>query len=139
MSEFDETIIYQARPSWLYYHCLYVVGMVLFGFSIKSGELGRGIFVLLLIVGLAAIFRFRYQFAVTDDRIITRVGLVARNTNEMKLRHIRSMNVRQNPIERLLGIGTLITMSAANGEAAVVFKGIKNPHGVKERIRGVQG
>jgi len=113
--------------------------MVLFGFSIKSGELGRGIFVLLLIVGLAAIFRFRYQFAVTDDRIITRVGLVARNTNEMKLRHIRSMNVRQNPIERLLGIGTLITMSAANGEAAVVFKGIKNPHGVKERIRGVQG
>ena len=57
----------------------------------------------------------------------------------MKIKHIRSMNVRQNPVERLLGIGTLITISAAEGEAAVVFKGIRNPHGVKERIRGLQG
>jgi uncharacterized membrane protein YdbT with pleckstrin-like domain len=63
--------------------------------------------------------------------------LIARNTNEMKIKHIRSMNVRQNPLERLLGIGTLITISAAEGEAAVVFKGIKYPHGVKEKIRGL--
>ncbi len=139
MSEVNETIIYQARPSWLYYHCLYVVGIVLFGFFIKSGESGKGIFTLLLAIGLAAISKFRYLFTISNDRVITRVGLIARNTNEMKIRHIRNMNVRQNPLERLLGIGTLITISAANAEAAVVFKGIRNPQGVKERIRGLEG
>ncbi len=53
----------------------------------------------------------------------------------MRLRHIRTTMVRQNIVERLLGIGTLITISAAEGEAAVVFKGIRDPQRVKERIR----
>lgn len=47
--------------------------------------------------------------------------------------------VRQNIVERLLGIGTLITISAAEGEAAVVFKGIRDPQGIKEIIRGLSG
>lgn len=68
-----------------------------------------------------------------------RVGLIAKNTNEMQLRHIRAINVRQGIIERILGIGTVMFISAAEGEAAVVFKGIRDPHGVKERIRGVIG
>jgi len=91
----------------------------------------------LCVIGLAALFRFRYLFTVTEDRIVSRVGLIARNTNEMRLKHIRSMMVKQNIVERLLGIGTLITISAAEGEAAVIFKGISEPQGVKERIRGL--
>jgi len=62
--------------------------------------------------------------------------LIARNTNEIQLRHIRAINVRQGIVERILGIGTVIFISAAEGEAAVVFKGIRDPLGVKERIRG---
>ncbi len=92
---------------------------------------------MLCVIGLAALFRFRYLFTVTEDRIVSRVGLIARNTNEMRLKHIRSMMAKQNPVERVLGIGTLITISAAEGEAAVVFKGIKDPQGVKEKIRGI--
>ena len=57
--------------------------------------------------------------------------------NEMQLRHIRAINVRHGIIERILGIGTLITVSAAEGESAVVFKGINDPYGVKERMRGL--
>lgn len=139
MNETEDTIIYQGRPSWLYYYCLYIVGIILFAFSHKSGSITEGIFILLCVIGLAALFRFRYLFTVTEDRIVSRVGLIARNTNEMRLRHIRSMMIRQNPVERLLGIGTLITISAAEGEAAVVFKGIKDPLGIKERIRALQG
>ncbi len=57
----------------------------------------------------------------------------------MRLRHIRTTMVRQNIVERLLGIGTLITISAAEGEAAVFFKGIRDPQGIKEKIRSIQG
>ncbi len=85
--------------------------------------------------GLAAILRLRHLFTITNDRIITREGLIARNTNEMKVRHIRSMHVRQGAVERLLGLGTLTMISAADGEAAVVFKGIRDPQTVKEMIR----
>jgi len=65
--------------------------------------------------------------------------LIARNTNEIQLRHIRAINVRQGIVERILGIGTVIFISAAEGESAVVFKGIRDPLGVKERIRGLSG
>ncbi len=137
MSEINETIIYRGRSSWLNYHCLYVMGIFLFGFSIKSGQIKEGIFSLFFVIGLAAIFRARYLFTVTRDRIIMRAGLIARNTNEMQLRHIRAINVRQGIIERILGIGSIVFISAAESEAAVVFKGISDPYEVKERIRGV--
>jgi uncharacterized membrane protein YdbT with pleckstrin-like domain len=139
MNETDETIIYQGRPSWLNYYLLYVIGIVLFIFFANTGEIGKGLFVLLMIWGLAALFRYRYLFIVTEDRVVSRVGLIARNTNEMRVKHIRSLMVRQNSLERLLGIGTLIIASAAEGEAAVVFKGIRDPHGVKEMIWSTQG
>ena len=61
----------------------------------------------------AAISRYRYLFTVTEDRVISREGLIARNTTEMRVKHIRSMMVRQGLLERLLGIGTLISVSIA--------------------------
>jgi len=134
MNENNETIIYLARPSWLNYYLLYLLGIIIFAVSANIGSLRGGFIFLLLTIGLAAIFRFRYLFTVTDGRIIMREGLIARNTSEMKLRHIRSMHLRQSIIERLLGIGTLTTISASDGESAVVFKGIRDPDGIKEKI-----
>ncbi|MEW6213988.1 MAG: PH domain-containing protein [Nitrospirota bacterium] len=97
-----------------------------------------GFFVLLFVISLATIFRFRYLFTVTEDRVMMRAGLIAKNTNEMQLRHIRAINVRQGVIERLLNIGTIEMMSAADTEAKVEFKGVSNPHRLKERIRGLK-
>jgi hypothetical protein len=69
----DETIIYQARPSWLNYYFLYLVGIAFFAFFNKAGDSVGGIFALFFIIGLAAIFRFRYQFTITDNRLIMRL------------------------------------------------------------------
>jgi len=107
LNENNETIIYLARPSWLNYYLLYILGIIIFAVSANKGRLVGGFFVLLLTIGLAAVFRFRYLFTVTNDRIIMREGLIARNTNEMKVRHIRSMHLRQSIIERLLDIRLL--------------------------------
>jgi uncharacterized membrane protein YdbT with pleckstrin-like domain len=137
MNENNETIIYQKRPAWLNYYLLYLMGIVFFVFFIMADAIFNGIVMVLFFIGLAAIFRLRYLFTVTGERVMQKVGLIARNTNEMKIRHIRSMHVKQNPIERILGIGTLTTVSAADGEAAVIFKGIRDPQGVKERLRSL--
>jgi len=137
MNEISETFIYQGRPSWLNYIGFYLIGLVLFVLSISDRNVGAGLTLLLLSVGSAAISRYRYLFTVRKDSIIMRVGLIAKNTNEMQLRHIRAINVRQGIIERILGIGTLIFLSAANSDSEVIFKGIGNPHGVKERINNL--
>jgi uncharacterized membrane protein YdbT with pleckstrin-like domain len=137
MSDFDETIVYQGRPSWLNYYLLYVIGIILFGFLVNVGEIIGGFFVLLIVLGLAAILRYRYLFTVTKNRIISREGLIAKNTNEIQLKHIRALNVKQGIIGRLLGIGTIEISSAAGGGVEVMFKGIRDPHGVKENIRNL--
>lgn len=115
---------------------LYLIGLVLFMLSISERNIIAGLILLLLCVGISALLRYRYLFTVTDNSIIMRVGLIARDTNEMQLRHIRAINVRQGIIKRILGIGTVIFISAAESESAVVFKGISDPYGLKERIRG---
>lgn len=143
MSKSTETIIYQGRPSWLNYLWLYGLGLIILVFLIAISKQGQkesflilGFLCLLITIILSAIFRWRYLFTITDNWVVMREGLIARNTNEMRLNHIRAINVRQGVIERILGIGTVIFLSAAEGEAAVIFKGIRDPHGVKERIRG---
>lgn len=135
MNDENDSVVYQGRPSWLYYHTLYFIGIVLFIIFYAGGEFLAGILAFLVVFGLAAIFRFRYRFMITDETITMRVGLIARNISEMKIRHIRSMHIRQGLFERLLGIGTLTTISASDGESAVIFKGIRNPDGVKRLLR----
>ncbi len=66
MNENNETIIYQKRPSWLYYYFLYIVGIILFLFYIKSGKLEGGLFALLFILRLSSdiqiqISLYRYE------------------------------------------------------------------------------
>lgn len=138
MNENTETIIYQKRPAWLNYYLLYLIGIGFFAFFIMMDAIFNGIAMLLFFIGLSAIFRYRYLFTFTSSRVIMRVGLIAKNTNEIQLRHVRGMNVRQGIIERLLGIGTIEISSAASGGVEVVFKGISDPHGVKEKLRGLQ-
>jgi uncharacterized membrane protein YdbT with pleckstrin-like domain len=134
----DETILYQARPSWLYYYALYCIGVIVAALFHQVGDLEAAGLVVLVFVGIVMVFRFRHLFTITSDRIIARVGLIARNTNEIQLRHIRAVSVRQGVIERILGVGTLTFLSAAEGVATVVFKGVRDPIGLKERIRCVQ-
>jgi len=121
------------RSSWLSYIGLYVAGIALFSVLTLAGYPGSGILALCLMMGISGILRFRYLFTCTEERIITQVGLIARDTSEMRLRHIRTINVRQGIIERILGIGTVVFSSVADGEGAVIFKEIGDPQGVKER------
>jgi uncharacterized membrane protein YdbT with pleckstrin-like domain len=104
-------------------------------FTIQSGSMST-VFFALAIPGLPAAYgRYRRTYMVTDQRVIMRIGLIARNTNEMEIRHIRGINVRQSVLDRLLGIGTIEINSAADGGAEVVFGGVRDPFGVKDRIR----
>jgi uncharacterized membrane protein YdbT with pleckstrin-like domain len=127
-----ETILYKEHPSWL---CFY--GLILMGVAVIviAGTNNEVFLVSVLFVLAIAYARYRRLYTITDHRIIMRTGLIANNSNELEIMHIRGINVRQSVIERLLGIGTLEFFSTTDARADVVFSGIRNPEAVKEQIR----
>ena len=136
MNEEERIFLYQSRPSWLNYIYLYIAGIILFIFFANMRSADIGTLVLIVLIILSIILRYRYLYTITDHRIIMRVGLIARNTNEIVTRHIRAINVRQSIVERLLDIGTIEFSTAAGEGIEVRFKGIREPYKVKNVVKG---
>ena len=132
-----EIIVYSDHPSWFYFSGLLLLAAIVFVLMQSAGAGDGGIILSVLIILMATFGRYRRLYTVTSHRIMMRIGLIANNTNEMEIKHIRGINVRQGVVERLLGIGTLEIISAADGGAEVVFSGIRNPVAVKDQIRGI--
>ncbi len=132
-----ETIVYTDHPSWLYFSGLLTLSALLFVLLKSAGAEGGSIILPALALLMATYGRYRRLYTITSHRIMMRIGLIANNTNEMEIKHIRGINVRQGVVERLLGIGTLEIISAADGGAEVVFSGIRNPVAVKDQIRAI--
>ena len=133
----NERIIQVLRPSWRTFYVWYIFVFLLCSAMSASGSNDLIFFVIVMVAIGIIMMRARYQFFITNQRVLMRVGLITRNTNEMSIRHIRGMNVRQNLVERLLGFGRVEIISAADGGAEVIFTGISNPQGTKEIIRRI--
>lgn len=54
-----------------------------------------------------AIERWTSEFAITNKRVIIKVGLVSRRTVEMNLSKVESVNVDQSILGRVFGYGTI--------------------------------
>jgi uncharacterized membrane protein YdbT with pleckstrin-like domain len=98
--------------------------------------------VILIAVGIGLLFpayawlrKYFSTFVVMSDAILSRRGLLSKFTNEIRIVDIRAINVRQNFIQRLLGIGDVGFSSAAGDTEEVVFRGVVNPEGIKESIQ----
>lgn len=65
------------------------------------------------------------EFAITNKRIIIKIGLISRRTLEMNLSKIESVNVNQSILARLLGYGTIVVIGT--GGTREVFYDIAKP------------
>jgi len=83
--------------------------------------LGVGLFMmpvaglLVLLVGVvmlagAWIRHWTSEFAVTDRRVIIKVGLISRQTIEINMSKVESVEVRQGILARLLNYGTIVVI-----------------------------
>jgi len=73
--------------------------------------------------------------AVTNKRVILKVGLVSRKSEEMKLTSIETVEIQQSILGRIFGYGTVKV--TGRGLSDVVFKGIDDPMAVKRAIESV--
>jgi uncharacterized membrane protein YdbT with pleckstrin-like domain len=134
----DERVVYETRPSWLLYLDLFVPACGLWSLFAYAGHDEEGLVVILLAISYAAVSRLRQFYLVTSKRVVMRHGLIARQLREMEARHIRGINIRQGILARMLDIGTIDLVSAADGRAEVTILGVRHPVQVKEIIRGIR-
>jgi uncharacterized membrane protein YdbT with pleckstrin-like domain len=142
---------YIIRPAWRSQWFLLILAIALLLIpllpiveSLRAGRDWRSIFdpslatlgVPFLIVCLIMIYRhLSSRFTVDDLSIESRQGIIAREVSSIRVEDVRSINVKQSLLERLLFIGDIEFSSAAGPEAEVVFKKISNPMRVKRKIQ----
>lgn len=59
------------------------------------------------------------ELAVTERRVIAKFGLISRETIEIKVERIESLQVNQSVIGRLLGFGTIVFSGAGTPQLTV--------------------
>jgi uncharacterized membrane protein YdbT with pleckstrin-like domain len=87
-------------------------------------------------VALYVYLRLKYQEqGVTNKRVILKKGIVGRQTEEMKLKSIETVEIDQGVFGRLFGFGTVKV--TGRGLSDILFKGIDDPMAVKRAIESI--
>ena len=82
----DEQVVYETNYHWIIFVSL------------------KAIFTLFI---APLIMRMTSEFAITNKRVIIKVGLIRRTTLEMNLQKIETVNVNQSIMGRIFGFGTI--------------------------------
>ena len=124
-----ETIVYETRLHWIVMLrsiieaiilILLAGGVLYYTFNgtaastdqVHLMEGGAAVLLVLAVILLIAgsIRRNATEMAVTNHRVIIKVGLVGRRTVEMLLSKIESIEVKENGLGRMLGYGTIVVI-----------------------------
>lgn len=76
------------------------------------------------------------EFAITNKRIIIKVGFISRRTLEMNLSKVESVNVNQGILGRILGYGTIIVIGT--GGTKEPFESIADPLAFRKKFQELQ-
>lgn len=117
-----ERIVHRARPHWVVFLgpiLLAVAGAVLAGIlQYVVGDYwyaGAAVAGLALVLALGPALRYAgSEYAVTDKRVLARLGILERHSLETLLSKIEAIGVEQGIAGRLLGYGT-ITITGTGG------------------------
>ena len=72
------------------------------------------------------------EFAVTNRRVIIKVGLVSRKTVELNLEKVESIGVDQTVLGRILGYGSIVVVGT--GGTREPFRGIADPMAFRRAV-----
>lgn len=75
------------------------------------------------------------EFGITNKRVIIKTGLLSRNTVEMNINKVESVNVDQSIIGRLLGYGTIKIIGT--GGSKETFDRILNPLEFRKKFQEI--
>jgi uncharacterized membrane protein YdbT with pleckstrin-like domain len=138
----DEKVLYKTRLHWVLFWrpALVVAGGAALGAVLAPVEppwlwmVGAAVAVAGVAWALVHWVEIRTsEFAVTSSRLIMKVGLVARYTNEILLSKVESIGVNQGLTGRLFNFGDL-TVTGAGG-VREVFRRVNDPIGFRNHVQ----
>lgn len=134
----------QFRPAWRNYWFGFLVAVFLLaaaavtaaGSIDAGGSFAAGLWLLgaIAVLGFIAFKRFSWKFTIDDSRVSRHYGIISRNQQSVRIRDVRSVELDQGILQRILGVGTLAFYSAGSDKAEVRFIGIKQPLEWRDRI-----
>lgn len=74
----------------------------------------------------------RYKLGVNG--VESAEGIIARNKANVRYAHIRSAEVKQGIIDRLLDVGSVELATAGSSDVEIIFKGIHDPVATQEEV-----
>lgn len=133
-----ENILYRARLHWVVFFWPVIWFVVAIVFFSRGGDVAVTVGRLFILIGIAkAISSYisfsTSEFAVTNQRVIAKVGFIRRNSLEVLLGKIEAIQVNQDILGRILGYGS-ITVSGTGGTRDP-FHNISNPLELRRKIQ----
>jgi len=77
--------------------------------------------------------RWTDEFAITNKRVILKTGLIKRDTIELNLSKVESVNVNQSVLGRILGFGSITVIGT--GGTQKILSNIKQPIKFRKKIQ----
>lgn len=154
VTEHDNTVLYDARPAMVRNHpfgfSLAVAGVLfpiiaLLGF--RSAILGVGpalAIALLAVSGLSMVILGRWflltrslRLVIVGDRMQLEEGLLSKTRTDLRLSQVRTVQVMQGPLERILQVGTVqVYTTGDNPEFRA--NGLPAPHRIREIVSATE-
>tara|TARA_B100000768_G_C11024176_1_gene267363 strand:- start:94 stop:522 length:429 start_codon:yes stop_codon:yes gene_type:complete len=120
-----EEILYEGNVSLWSLSPLIVLGFILLPFIIGP------------IFWIIALIRYKTtELAITNKKIIAKFGFISRNTIELLLPKIESVQVNQSILGRIFGYGSIVASGAGNPQAPVA--GITQPIEFRKKFMEIQ-
>jgi uncharacterized membrane protein YdbT with pleckstrin-like domain len=132
-----ENIIEKHNPHPLAYFFYYLGGATLIFLSFFSGDGGTKISTFLvgiLVIGISELLRRAETFYITETGVSREFRFVSTARTFAEYIKIQDINVFQNIIDRIFGIGTVSINTAGSPHAEIVFRGVKNPYAIEQKI-----
>lgn len=79
--------------------------------------------------------RYSWKFTIDNVRVSSHHGIIARNQKAVRIKDMRTVELQQGVIQRLLNVGGLAFYSAGSASSDVLFRGIKNPEIVRDDVQ----
>ncbi|MCA9040556.1 MAG: PH domain-containing protein [Planctomycetaceae bacterium] len=74
------------------------------------------------------------KLTITNSRIIHRTGLLSKNENEVRIKHVRNVQIRQSFFQRMMNVGYIGISTAGQSGVEISMNGMPDPDGVQELI-----
>jgi uncharacterized membrane protein YdbT with pleckstrin-like domain len=120
-----ESVLHLGRTSWWS-----LSGYLFFGIVLLPVGVG------LILLALAWVKQRSTELAVTNKRVITKFGFIQRDTVELNIQKVESVQVQQGIMGRMLDFGTIVIAGGGNPQAPV--PGISDPMGFRRAFLEAQ-